>query len=97
VYPSASIVQGYHPFIVATRDGQSLFGILIRETPEAVWLRGADLTEVKIETGRIASMMESPISLMPQGLDAALSKDELRDLLAFLQSLKKLTSSAPER
>jgi putative heme-binding domain-containing protein len=97
VYPSASIVQGYHPFIVTTKDGQSLFGILIRETPEAVWLRGADLAEVKVETSRIASMVESPVSLMPQGLDATLSKDELRDLLAFLQSLKKLSASAPER
>jgi hypothetical protein len=34
---------------------------------------------------------------MPQGLDVALSADELRDLMAFLQSLKRLTSSAPER
>jgi putative heme-binding domain-containing protein len=97
VYPSASIVQSYHPFVVMTKDGQSLFGILIRETPEAVWLRGADLSEVKIETSRIASMIESPVSLMPQGLDVALSADELRDLMAFLQSLKRLTSSAPER
>ena len=99
VYPSASIVQGYQTLTVAPRDGQSHFGILIRETPEAVWLRGADLdlTEVKVETARIATMFESPVSLMPQGLDAALSAEELRDLLAFLQSLKRLSAAAPER
>lgn len=97
VFPSASIVQSYHPFNVGTRDGQSHFGMLIRETPEAVWLRAVDLTEVKIETAQIATMAEAPISLMPQGLDAILSADELRDLLAFLQSLKTIRSSAPER
>lgn len=97
VYPSASIVQGYRAFSVETTDGAGHAGILVRETPEAVWLRGADLAEVKIERARIAAMTESAVSLMPQGLDAALSREELRDLLAFLQSLKKLSSAAAER
>nr|MDQ3625005.1 HEAT repeat domain-containing protein [Verrucomicrobiota bacterium] len=97
LYPSASIVQGYQPFNVETTDGATHIGILVRQTQEAVWLRGADLTEVKIDTARIASMAESAVSLMPQGLNAALSPEELRDLLAFLQSLKRLSSAAPER
>jgi putative heme-binding domain-containing protein len=96
VYPSASIVQGYQPFNVQTQDGQSYAGILVRQTPEAVWLRGADLAEAKIDAPRIASMTESKVSLMPQGLDAALNREEFRDLLAFLQSLKRLSASAVE-
>ena len=35
-------------------------------------------------------------SLMPQGLETRLSHDELRDLLAYMQSLKRLTSFAAE-
>ena len=97
VYPSASIVQGYQPFNVQTRDGQSYSGLLVRQTTDAVWLRGADQAEVKVDAQRIASMTESTVSLMPQGLDATLSRDEFRDLLAYLQSLKRLSSAAAER
>jgi putative heme-binding domain-containing protein len=97
VYPSASIVQGYQPFNVQTRDGQSYSGLLVRQAADAVWLRGADQAEVKVDAQRIVSMTESTVSLMPQGLDATLSRDEFRDLLAYLQSLKRLSSSAAER
>ena len=90
-------MQGYQPFNVQTRDGQSYSGLLVRQAPEAVWLRGADQAEVKVDAQRIVSMTESTVSLMPQGLDATLSRDEFRDLLAYLQSLKRLTSAAAER
>ncbi len=97
VFPSASIVQGYEPYTIETKDGQFHNGILARQTPEAVWIRGADLAETKIEMSRIGSMAVSPISIMPQGLDAALTREEFRDLLAYLQSLKRLTSFAPDQ
>jgi len=88
LYPSASIVQGFRPYNVETDDGEIYSGIITRQTSEAVWLRGADLAEKKIETKQIKSMSESAISIMPQGLGDALTKEELRDLLAYLQSLK---------
>ncbi len=97
VYPSASIVQGFQAFTIETTDEQVHSGILLRQTPEAVWIRGTDLAEVRIETARIKSLQESALSIMPQGLDATLERDELRDLLAFLQSLKRLSASATDR
>ena len=33
-------------------------------------------------------MQQSKLSVMPQGLDAQISRDELRDLIAYLTSLK---------
>jgi hypothetical protein len=33
-------------------------------------------------------MKESTVSIMPKGLDKTLTRDELRDLLAFLQAQK---------
>lgn len=94
LYPSASVVQGYRPLTVQTSDGRMLMGIVTRETPETLWLRTSDLAEVRVEIAGIESMAESPMSLMPQGLETRLSRDELRDLLAYLQSLKRLTSFA---
>jgi putative membrane-bound dehydrogenase-like protein len=88
IYPSASIVQGFRPYTVETADDQTYSGIMLRQTPEAIWIRGTDLAEIKIDTKQIKSMQESAISIMPQGLGDALTRDELRDLLAYLQSLK---------
>ncbi|MEO5803044.1 MAG: HEAT repeat domain-containing protein, partial [Verrucomicrobiota bacterium] len=88
VFPSSSIVQGYHPFNLETTDGEDYSGIIIRETPEAVWIRGTDLAENRVETKKIKNMRESTVSVMPQGLDANLSSQELSDLIAYLQSLK---------
>ena len=88
LYPSASIVQGYRPYNVETDDGEMYSGLISRQTPEAVWLRGADLAEKKLETKHVKSMRESALSIMPQGLGDALTKTELSDLLAYLQSLK---------
>jgi putative heme-binding domain-containing protein len=87
-YPSASIVQGFRPFNIETTDDQSYSGLIIRQMPEAIWIRGADLAEVKIETSRIKNMQESSVSIMPAGLADSLTKDELRDLLAYLESQK---------
>ena len=88
VFPSSSIVQGYHTFSLETTDGEDYTGIIIRETPEAVWIRGTDLAEVRVETKKIKNMRESSLSVMPQGLDANLNSTELSDLIAYLQSLK---------
>ena len=88
LYPSASIVQGYHPFTIDTDDDQSYAGIITRQTPEAVWIRGTDLVENRVDQKKIKSMRESSLSIMPQGLGDVLSQDELRDLLTFLQELK---------
>jgi len=96
LYPSASIVQGYRPLAIETTDGRIVTGIVTREAPDVIWLRTGDLAEVRVEVTAIESMAESPVSLMPQGLETRLSRDELRDLLAYLQSLKRLTSFAVE-
>ena len=48
VYPSATLVRGYETYIVQTREGQSLTGLLARETADAVYLKTADRTEVRV-------------------------------------------------
>jgi putative heme-binding domain-containing protein len=97
IYPSASIVQGFRPYVVQTRDGRAIVGLLTRQTSDAFWFRGIDQVETRIDAANLASMTEASSSLMPQGLDARLSRDELRDLLAFLQSCKRLSSFLPDQ
>jgi hypothetical protein len=36
----------------------------------------------------VEGMLPDPISIMPAGLDKTMSPDQLRDLLAYLESLR---------
>jgi putative membrane-bound dehydrogenase-like protein len=88
VFPSASFVRGYEPFGVVTKTGKSHSGILKRQTAEAIYLVTTDRAEVRIPRSEIDVLEPSKVSIMPQGLDAQLSHQELGDLIAFLQSLR---------
>lgn len=88
VFPSASIVRGYEPYLINTSDGRVHNGIIGRQTPEAIFLITADRTEIRIARSTVDTIERSPVSIMPQGLDAQLTRQELGDLIAYLQSLR---------
>ncbi len=88
VFPSASFVRGYEPALIRTKDGAIYDGLIARETADAIHLVRADRTEQRIPRASVEALQQSRISIMPQGLDAQLSRDELRDLVAYLVSLK---------
>jgi putative heme-binding domain-containing protein len=88
VFPSASFVAGYEPYIVKSKKGEILNGIIGRETADSIYLYGADRVEVRIRRTSVESLQRSRVSLMPEGLDAKMSRQELADLIAFLLSLK---------
>jgi putative membrane-bound dehydrogenase-like protein len=88
VFPSASFARGYEPYLIQTRAGKQFTGIIARDTADAVYLRTAERAEIRVARGEIESISRGRVSIMPQGLDAQLSRRELTDLMAFLKSLK---------
>jgi len=55
---------------------------------ENITVRTATGTETTFSRTVIRNLRRASVSIMPEGLEAALSDQEFRDLLAFLQSLK---------
>jgi putative heme-binding domain-containing protein len=88
VFPSSTFARGYEPFLIRTKDGSVLDGLVTRETPEAIFLFTADRVEKRVPRVSVDEIRQSRLSVMPQGLDAQISREELRDLIAFLVSLK---------
>lgn len=86
--PSASFARGYRSYLVVTDAGRIYTGVISRESTDTVYLRTADLSEVRIARDEIEVMKESPTSIMPKGLEQRLSPQEIRDLLAYLQNRK---------
>ncbi len=87
--PSATFARGFRSYTVATEAGRVHTGVISRETTKAIWIRSADLAEIRVPRDQVEAIRESATSIMPKGLDKTLSPGDLRDLLAFLKSCRK--------
>jgi len=87
-FPSASFARGFRSYLILTAQGKVHTGVISRQTVDAVYLRTTELAEIRIARKDIDEMRESSTSIMPKGLEKTLSEQELRDLLAYLKSLK---------
>ena len=70
-------------------DGSTLIGRGLRSTDDSVYVgvNPFNITqETAIASSNIASSEPSPVSLMPPGLINSLNEEELKDLIAYLQS-----------
>jgi putative heme-binding domain-containing protein len=85
VVPECEIAPGFTSYLVEAQDGRTLLGVMSSETPESVTLRQPGGQEDTILRAQIKSLQASPLSLMPQGFEAALKRQELADLLAYLR------------
>ncbi len=86
VNPNLVVRKEYVQFAVETKDGGFYNGIVSERSPGSVTLLNANEEKTTIATGDIAEIREAGISLMPEGLIAPLTPDELRNLFAYLQS-----------
>lgn len=88
LYPSSSVGQGYETYVIQTSGGQTVTGLVTRRTADAIFLRTPDQKDIRVATADIEQMKPSPVSIMPAGLENTMTNDQLRDLIAYLRSLK---------
>jgi putative membrane-bound dehydrogenase-like protein len=88
LFPSTSFARGYEPMTVATKSGRVYYGVISRETADALTLRTAQRETVRLVRADIDTTTPGKVSIMPAGLNKVLTPDELRDLIAYLSSLK---------
>ena len=87
--PSATIAVGYGTTIVETRDGAEFTGIIKDSSADTLDLMCADGKHVRIATSNIKSQRGSSVSLMPEGLQVAMSREEFTDLIEYLATLRQ--------
>src|SRR5262249_32292907 len=86
VDPSAVIRVEFLAYVVETRDGRTLTGLVAESTPKAVTLVDDKNERTVLARSKIATMAASPVSLMPEKILDGLSDQEIRDLFSYLQS-----------
>ena len=84
--PNYEVVPAYQTVTIATHDGRNLSGWLAGETDNSITLGTAFGTEETVLRKNIATLTSSSLSLMPDGLEQAMTKTELVDLIAFLKA-----------
>ena len=85
VDPSAVIRQEFLAYIVNTKDGRTLNGLMVEQSPETITLVDAKNVRSVVRRDQIDDLQASPISLMPEKLLESLEEQQLRDLFAYLQ------------
>ena len=86
--PDAEIAPAFTAYLAEATDGRVLSGILVGDTPTSITLRGPLGLEATLLRTELAKLESLPGSLMPTGLEAGLSKQQLADLLAYLKGEK---------
>ncbi|HEV8542826.1 MAG TPA: PVC-type heme-binding CxxCH protein [Verrucomicrobiae bacterium] len=83
--PNREISKGFDTYEISTKGGgEPLVGILANDSPNGLTIRQANGIETFIQRNRVEKMHSIGKSLMPEGLEAALTPQDLANLLAFI-------------
>jgi putative heme-binding domain-containing protein len=87
--PSRNVEANFRSYLVATRKGLVLTGLLASESATAIELFDAEGKKQTVLREDIAELVASSKSLMPDGFEKQLNPRELTDLLEFLRQRGK--------
>ena len=84
--PNASIEPGYTAYSAQLAGGEELYGIIAAETGNSLVLKLPDGKTRTLLRSNLDSLHSANLSLMPEGLEAGMSKQDLADMIRFLQT-----------
>ena len=87
--PSAGIAFDYEAWQIEFKNGDEAYGLIVSETADELALKAQNGIMSQYKKSEIAQRQKSKISLMPAGLQQAMSLQDLVDLVKYLTSLKR--------
>jgi putative heme-binding domain-containing protein len=82
--PSLVIGPQYQVTTVVTRDGRNLTGLVTEDSEQRIVVRMAGEGEEAVPRNNVKYTRVSKLSMMPEGIETLLSRQDLADLFAFL-------------
>lgn len=86
--PSAAIEMGYETWVIKTRDGEVLTGRKVEDTDDHLTILNADGKYQDVPAEKVERKVQQKISLMPEGLSQAMTRQDLVNLVEFLVQRK---------
>lgn len=91
VFPNKSIAQGFQIVVLEMKDGSTVAGRLLSETPQELKVETVDNQgkpqAVPVKPGQVKNRISAP-SPMPENIRDLVSRAELRDLVEYLATRK---------
>ncbi len=87
--PNREVPPQFLSYAIDTKDGESYSGLVVNESPGNVTLRMAFGQETTVVRSNIVKMNSNGQSLMPEGLEAGLTPQDLANLLEFIVTANK--------
>jgi putative heme-binding domain-containing protein len=82
--PNRMFEARWSAYQIDTKDGRTLSGLITSENSDSVTLTMMGGVKESIQRSGIKEMKSLDRSLMPPGLEAAITKEQMADLMAFL-------------
>ncbi len=85
--PNREVAANAVNYLVATRDGRLVSGIIASESASTITLKRAEAATDIVSRDQIESITSTRLSLMPEGLEKDLDPRAVSDVIAYLRSL----------
>jgi putative membrane-bound dehydrogenase-like protein len=82
--PSKEVDSRYIEYVATNKAGRTFTGILASETATSITLKGQEGKEQVLLRADLEELQSSGKSLMPEGLEKDLSKQDLADVMAYV-------------
>jgi len=92
--PNIDVQPGFYAYFCQLADGTELYGLMASETGTSVTFKLLDGSTRGVLRKDIKSLRSANVSLMPEGLEAAMTPQEMADLIQFIRSGVKTTGAA---
>ena len=84
--PSYKVEPVFVNYVITAKDGRMYDGVIANETPGAITLRGgSEDGDETVLRKNIAEIRASSVSLMPDGFEEKMSKQDIADVISYLR------------
>jgi putative membrane-bound dehydrogenase-like protein len=86
--PNRNVDSRYLAYVAVTRSGRTFTGLLASESATSITLRSQEGKDQVLLRSELDELQSTGKSLMPEGLEKELSKQDVADLIAYLSAQK---------
>jgi putative membrane-bound dehydrogenase-like protein len=83
--PNREVAPAFSEYVVQLTDGETLSGVVAEETGTSITLKMSGGAQRVLSRQSVKRIAGSGVSLMPEGLEAQMSSQQMADLIAFLR------------
>ena len=87
--PNAGIAAGYEAWQIELKNGDEAFGLIVSDSADELTVKAQTGIVSRYRKTEIAKRQQMKTSIMPAGLQQAMSTQDLVDLVEYLSTLKK--------